>query len=108
MLRVAEVERKAVELELTAGLELEPLISLQRDLLQLQSEALERFAAGELGGQATLSDLLAPVNAARDHVGDLLLHVRENIEESAASEGRTPSALWAEAVAKATRAKSGA
>jgi len=105
MLRVAEVERKAVEIELTAGLELEPLITLQRDLLQLQSEALERFAAGELGGQAALSDLLAPVNAARDHVGDLLLHVRENIEEGAEAQGRTPAALWLEAVAKATRAK---
>jgi hypothetical protein len=106
MLRVAEVERKAVELELGAGLELEPLISLQRDLLQLQGEALDRFAAGELGGQAALADLLAPVNAARDHVGDLLLHLRENIEERAESEGRTPGALWLEAVAKATRAKS--
>ncbi|HEY8155465.1 MAG TPA: hypothetical protein VII72_15170 [Myxococcota bacterium] len=104
--RVAEVERKAVEIELTASLELEPLIALQRDLLQLQSEALERFAAGDLGGQSALSDLLAPVNAARDHVGDLLLHVRENIEERAASEGRTPGALWLEAVAKATRPKS--
>ncbi len=104
--RVAEVERKAVEIELSAGLEIEPLIALQRDLLQLQGEALERFAAGELGGQTMLSDLLAPVNAARDHVGDLLLHVRENIEEMAESQGRTPGALWLEAVAKATRTKS--
>lgn len=105
MLRVAEVARKAVELELSAGMELAPLIALQRDLLQLQGEALERFAAGELGNQATLSDLLAPVNAAREHVGDLLLHVRENIEERAESEGRTPRALWLEAVARATQAK---
>ncbi len=104
--RVAEVERKAVEIELSASLEIEPLIALQRDLLQLQGEALERFAAGELGGQAMLSDLLAPVNAARDHVGDLLLHVRENIESMAESQGRTPGALWQEAVAKARRTKS--
>ena len=59
------------------------MISLQRDLLQLQSEALERFAAAGLGNPATLSDLLAPVNAARNHVGDLLLHLREDIEEIA-------------------------
>jgi hypothetical protein len=101
MLRVAEVERKAVEIELTASHELPPLIALQRDLLQLQGEALERFAAGELGGQAALSDLLAPVNAAREHVGDLLLHVRENIEESAQAQGCSPGAVWQEAVAKA-------
>ena len=101
MLRVAEVERKAVEIELSASHELPPLIALQRDLLQLQGEALERFTSGELGGQAALADLLAPVNAARDHVGDLLLHVRENIEESAQAQGRSPGAVWQEAVAKA-------
>jgi hypothetical protein len=106
ILRVAEVERKALEIELTAGLEIEPLISLRRELLQLQSEALGRFSAGELGGQETFSNLLAAVNASRDHVGELLLHARENIEESAESQGRTPGALWQEAVAKATRAKS--
>jgi TRAP-type uncharacterized transport system substrate-binding protein len=101
MLRVAEVERKAVEIELSATHELPPLIALQRDLLQLQGEALERFAAGELGGQSALADLLAPVNAARDHVGDLLLHVRENIEEEAQAQGRPPGAVWQEAIAKA-------
>ena len=106
MLRVAEVSRQAVELELSASMELAPLMTLQRDLLQLQGEALERFSAGELGNQATLSDLLAPINAARERVGDLLLHVRENIEEMAESEGRTPRALWIEAVAKATKPKS--
>jgi hypothetical protein len=36
-------------------------------------------------------------------VAELLLHVRENIEEMAESEGRTPRALWLEAVAKATK-----
>ncbi len=105
MLRVAEVERKAVELELSASMDLRPVISLQRDLLQLQSEALERFAAGELGNQATLSDLLAPVNAARNHVEDLLLHLRESIEELAQAEGRSAGAVWAEAVAKARKAE---
>ncbi|MCI0429444.1 MAG: hypothetical protein L0210_02725 [Rhodospirillales bacterium] len=108
MLRVAEVERKAVELELSASMALGPVISLQSDLLQLQSEALERYAAGELGSQATLSDLLAPVNAARNHVGDLLLHLREDIEETAQAEGRTAGAVWAEAVAKARKAEPGA
>jgi hypothetical protein len=103
MLRVAEVSRKAVELELSASMELAPLMTLQRDLLSLQGEALARFSAGELGNQATLSNLLAPLGAARDHVAELLLHVRENIEEMAESEGRTPRALWLEAVAKATK-----
>ena len=66
-----------------------PVISLQRDLLQLQNEVIERFAAAEPGNQATLSDLLAPANAARNHVGDLLLHLREAIEEMAQPERRS-------------------
>lgn len=103
MLRVAEIERKAVELEISASMDLGPVISLQRDLLQIQGEALERFAAGELGNQATLSDLLAPLNAARNHVGDLLMHLREDIEEAAQAGGRTAGAAWAEAVAKARK-----
>ena len=99
MLRVAECERRIVELELSSSMELEALIVLQRDLLQLKSEALERFTQGELGGE-TLSELLVPVNAARDHVGELLLHVRENLEEQAETQGRPAEALWVEAAAK--------
>ena len=100
MLRIADVERRLAALELAATLELEPLAELQRELLQLKSEALERFADGELGDQAALSDLLMPLNAARDHVGDLILHVRDNLEERADAEGRTAKALWSEAIAK--------
>jgi TRAP-type uncharacterized transport system substrate-binding protein len=99
MLRVAECERRIVELELSSNMELEALITLQRDLLQLKSEVLERFTNGELGGQM-LSELLVPVNAARDHVGELLLHVRENLEKQAETQGRPAEALWVEAAAK--------
>jgi hypothetical protein len=99
MLRVAECERRIVELELSSSMELEALIVLQRDLLQLKSEALERFTQGELGGE-TLSELLVPVNAARDHVGELLLHVRENLEARAETQGRSAEALWVEAAEK--------
>jgi hypothetical protein len=96
--RVADHERRVVELELAANLELEPLVELQRGLLALQSEVLSRFADGDFGDQATLADLLLPVNASRDHVGDLLLHVRSAIEEQAGAEGRTAGALWDAAV----------
>jgi TRAP-type uncharacterized transport system substrate-binding protein len=103
MLRVAARERRIVELELASSLQLEPLIALQRDLLELKSEVLERFTTGELGDQSALSDLLAPVNAARDHVGELLLHVREGLEEKAEAEGRTVRAVWNEASGEAER-----
>lgn len=104
MLRVANIERQVVEQELSATLALEPLVALQRELLELKSEALERFAAGELGGQAALSDLLEPLNAARDHIGELILHVRETLEERAETEGRSAKALWTEAIEKTDEA----
>jgi len=59
---------------------------------------LTRFTAGELGDQVTLTDLLSPLNSARDHVGDLLLHVRENLEQQALEQGRTAEAVWKEAI----------
>jgi len=97
LVRVAAFERKLAELELSSSLELETLISLQRDLLQLKSEALEHFATGALGSQTALVDLLSPINTARDHIGQLLLHVRETLEAKAEVEGRLPEELWEEA-----------
>lgn len=98
MRRVAEVERRLAALELAATLELEPLAALQRELLQLKSDALDRYADDQLGDQAALGDLLTPINAARDHIGDLILHVRDNLEERADAEGRTAARLWREAI----------
>jgi TRAP-type uncharacterized transport system substrate-binding protein len=96
-LQIASLERRIVELELAADLALEPLITVQRELLTLKSEALARYASGELGNQATLTDLLVPLNAARDHVASLLLHMRQNLEEQAETEGRTTQDVWDEA-----------
>ena len=97
-LEIAAVERRIAELELAAELELEPLVELQRSLLKLKSDALTRFSEGALGDQASLTDLLSPLNAARDHVGDLLLHVRDNLESQALRQGRTAEAVWEEAI----------
>lgn len=97
-LEIASIERRIAELELAAQLELEPLVELQRALLQLKSDALTRFSAGELGDQASLSDLLTPLNSARDHVGNLLLHVRDSLESQARRQGRTAESVWDEAI----------
>jgi signal transduction histidine kinase len=98
LLRVVDVERRGAGLELADTLDLEALAALQREVLELKQEALERFAAGDLGDQAALSDLLTPLNAARDHVADLMLHVRGTLESRAKTEGRSAGALWAEAI----------
>lgn len=98
LLRMAEVERRMTGLELAATLDLEPLVDLQREVLTLKGDVLEAFAAGELGSRAALADLLIPLNATRDHIGDLLLHVRSNLEEQAQAEGRSATALWTDAI----------
>ena len=88
-------------LELSATLDLPTLIGLQREVLELKTEALERFAAGDLGSQTALSQLLEPLNMTRDQIGDLLLHVRETLEDRAAEQGRSEQALWRDAAAGA-------
>ena len=98
LLRVVDVERRVAGLELADTLDLEALAALQREVLELKQEALERFAAGDLGDQAALADLLTPLNAARDHIADLILHVRGTLESRAKAEGRSAEALWAEAI----------
>jgi hypothetical protein len=97
ILRVASIERRVASLELAATLDLQQLIVLQREVLEVKTEALERFAAGDLGSQTALSDLLAPLDGARDHIGELLLHVRDSLETKAESEGRSEQAVWREA-----------
>jgi hypothetical protein len=97
IVRVAGIERRVASLELAATLDLNQLIALQREVLEVKTEALERFAAGDLGNQTTLADLLAPIDGARDHIGELLLHVRESLETKAEAEGRSEQVVWREA-----------
>jgi len=108
MLRVAGIEQRLVELELGSELALDDLSALQRELLELKREALGRFARGELDDHRTLAELLAPVDGARDHVAALLLHVREQVAERAAAEGRPVAAVWNEQAAGDGDSDSGA
>lgn len=98
MTRLAEVEHRIVELELSANIDLESLVTLQQDLLTLKSRSLADFADGTLGNQSALFDLLSSINAAREHVGELLMHVRENLEDRAEQEGLQSEKIWAAAV----------
>jgi TRAP-type uncharacterized transport system substrate-binding protein len=96
--RMADLERRLTRLELSAELSLDALVDLQQEVLTLKSDVLERYSAGDLGDRAALADLLVPLNATRDHIGDLILHVRTTIEEQAQAEGRSATALWTDAI----------
>jgi hypothetical protein len=107
LLRVVDLERRVVEIELSSAIDLDDLIAIQRELLQVKSETLDRFTRGEIDGRTTLADLLVPIRALRDPVGELLLHVRDNLEEQARAEGRTAGAVWDEAAEKTSDTTSG-
>ena len=98
MSKVTGIERQALKLELGAMLDLKELVHLQAEISRLKSEALEKFAEGELGGEELMSSFLTHVNDARNYIARLILHERDSLEERAASQNRRPEALWREAV----------
>jgi TRAP-type uncharacterized transport system substrate-binding protein len=104
LLRIAAIERRIVEIELAAELDLDTLIGIQRELLLLKGNVLELFTSGTLDDHAALGGMLAPVDAARRRTGELLLHVREQIEARAQTEGRAAGEVWAEEATSASSA----
>lgn len=97
ILEVADIERRGAEQEFSPTPELPALLGLRRELMRLKQEALERFAAGDLEGEALVSGFLAHVNDTSAYLTRLILHQRENLEDAARSQGRTAAALWDEA-----------
>jgi hypothetical protein len=98
--RVVDAERRLVEIELAADLAVEPLMALQRELLELKNEALAHFKSGAITDPAALPSLLDPVNAARVQVGELLLHARDALEEQQGGARGTARAAWRDAAAR--------
>jgi len=74
-LRTASIEHRAAKLELDATPDLESLAVLHRELIELKSDALARYSAGELGRPSALSELLAPIHGAEGQIRRLLLHL---------------------------------
>lgn|GEM_PF-441535 len=98
MLKVTAIERQALELELGAMLDLKELLRLQAALSELKSEALEKFAEGELEGEELISGFVSHVNDARTYLTRLILHERESLEKQARHEKKSPQVLWHEVV----------
>ncbi|HEY2156031.1 MAG TPA: TAXI family TRAP transporter solute-binding subunit [Isosphaeraceae bacterium] len=97
IVRVAAIERRAMETERAATLDLGTLLGLQEELSRLKGEALDRFADGTLEGEELMSGFLTHVSDARDYLTRLILHQRELIEEQARHEGRRAQDVWREA-----------
>lgn len=98
MLKVAAIERRALELETGAALDLKELVRLQVEVSRLKSEALQRLADGDLDGEELISGFVTHVNDARDYLTRLILHERDNLEEKAALQRRPAETIWFEEV----------
>jgi TRAP-type uncharacterized transport system substrate-binding protein len=98
MLKVTAVERQALQLEVGAMLDLKELLRLQMELSQLKGEALEKLAEGELEGKELVSGFISHVNDARNYLARLILHERDNLEDFALRQDRSPEAVWNEAL----------
>ena len=96
MTRVIAIEDESMQNELASQLDLATLIRLQRELAALKSDAVSKFAAGELEGAGLIHGFLALVNDARNQLTRLILHQRENIEELAASQNHPVDEVWLE------------
>lgn len=77
LLRVADVERRGLELERSDEPDLDALLALQGELGRLKAEALDKFAEGKLEGDQLMSGFLTLTNDARDYLTRLILHRRE-------------------------------
>jgi len=94
MERVIAIERESLQNELSAQLDLASLIRLQKELADLKSEAVTKFANGKLEGEGLIHGFLALVNDSRDQLTRLILHQRENIEQLAAEQHASPDQVW--------------
>ncbi len=92
--RVLTIEKESLENEVAAQLDLAELIRLQGELAKIKSQAVSKFANGELEGEALIQGLLSLVNDARDQLTRLILHQRENIEQQSSIEQRSPDEIW--------------
>ncbi len=94
--RVLRIESTIFENESAAALDLSELIRLQRELGELKSEAVRRFANGELESEGLINGFLAMTNDARQQLTRLILHQRENIEQLAHEKHVAPDVVWRE------------
>ncbi len=74
--RVNEIEREALTIERADHTPIERLIDLQRDLTEMKTEAMERFARGEVQDKEVLTGFVSLVKDARDYVTRLIAQER--------------------------------
>jgi TRAP transporter TAXI family solute receptor len=94
MTRVIAIEQLTLHSEVASKLDLAKLIRMQRELANLKAEAVQGLAAGQWHGTHMLNGLLALINDTREQITRLILHERENLEQSAETRHVDLDTLW--------------
>jgi TRAP-type uncharacterized transport system substrate-binding protein len=104
---VTRLEQEALTLERQAIPPVGELLRLRAELGRVKTEALERFARGELKGAELMSGFLTHVNDVRGHLTALVMSERERIADEARDtvpddeQDARFRAEWAAAIAEA-------
>lgn len=78
--RVNQIEREALAIDRLPHTPIGRLVELQRQLTEMKTEALERFALGEVRGEEVLTGFASLVKDARDYITRLIAqeHIRQD------------------------------
>jgi TRAP transporter TAXI family solute receptor len=83
---VTQLEKRALAQEISPDFNLKELIGIRNRLSAIKTEALEKFARGQLRGEEMMTGFLAHTADVRNYVTALILHERERIAEQSADE----------------------
>ncbi len=103
---VTRVERSALALETQAAPSAGDILHLRNELGELKTEALEKYARGELRGEELMSAFLAHVTDVRGYLSALILTERER--KAGAHHGITPGATKSHSAPTPPRQRRGA
>ncbi len=92
--RVNTIERESLSNEMAAQLDLAELIRLQRELADVKSDVVSKFASGELDIASSIHGFLSLINDTRDQLTRLILHQRDTIEAIAEQQHVRSDTIW--------------
>ena len=77
ILRVGEIEQRAMSYETNDEMTYDDLIQLQQELNEIKTEIIEQFRAGNIDGTDTLYSFVSYVNDANEQLTRMILHERD-------------------------------
>jgi len=100
---VSALDRKVLDVERSAQLDLHRLLELRAQLGEVKGRALDAFAKGNIHSEELLSSFLTHVSDVRSHLNSMILSERERLQKKARTrepqaEESVMSELWRDAI----------